>query len=209
KSHELKDGDKIQIPGSIVIKFAYGDAGERMFLDEFYQMANFDAVTSVTNKHAFTKRLDEEFSYAKRGNLPLSLLMIDIDLFKKVNDTYGHLAGDLALSHIAALIQRMVRNEDIVARYGGEEFSVILRGINLEGARGLAERIRNGVEENLMDFEGKKIPITISLGIATLVQQNYASPEELISAADQCLYAAKEGGRNKCVFQLEKDKKES
>ncbi len=196
KVHQLQDGDKIQIPASVVIKFAYGDAGERMFHEEFYQMANFDAVTSLASKHAFIKRFDEEFSYASRTNLPLSLIMCDIDFFKKVNDTYGHLAGDLALSHIADLIKKTIRNEDIAARYGGEEFAVILRGIDLEGAKGLAERIRSIVEKTPMNFENKQIKITLSLGVANMDKEKYKKPKQLIQAADQCLYAAKESGRN-------------
>lgn len=199
KVHALEDGDRIQIPGSVVIKFAHGDTGERMFLDEFYHMANFDAVTGATSKHAFTKRLDEEFSYANRTNNPLSLLMIDIDFFKKVNDTHGHLAGDLALSHIATSIMKTIRNEDIAARYGGEEFAVILRGIDSVGAAQLGERVRKGIEGFPMKFEDKMISLTVSVGVATLKEKNYKTPTELIDAADKCLYEAKETGRNKVV----------
>lgn len=197
QNHALKDGDKIQISSSTVIKFAYGDKGERMFHDEFYNMANFDAVTGIYNKHAFAKRLDEEFSHAKRASLPLSLLMIDIDFFKKVNDTYGHLAGDFVLTHVAKRIGQTIRNEDILARYGGEEFVVILRGIEGEGAIHLAERVRTAVEEEPMLFEGHSIPSTISIGVATFKGTNFDSPKSLIDSADQFLYAAKESGRNR------------
>jgi len=196
QAHTLKDGDKIQISSSTVIKFAYGDKGERMFHDEFYNMANFDAVTGIYNKHAFLKRLDEEFSHARRSGSPLSLLMIDIDFFKKVNDTYGHLAGDFVLTHIVKKIGETIRNEDILARYGGEEFVVILRGIDREGAVQLAERVRSAVENGPLQFEGHTISRTISIGVATFKEANYDMPEALIAAADQHLYAAKEGGRN-------------
>ena len=196
KTHPLKDGDKIQISSSTVIKFAYGDKGERMFHDEFYNMANFDAVTGIYNKHAFSKRLDEEFSHASRTNFPLSLLMMDVDFFKRVNDTYGHLAGDFVLNDIAQRVQKTIRNEDILARYGGEEFVVTLRGIDSEGAVLLAERIRIAVGEKPMQFEGHDVPITISIGVATLKEKNFPSPQELIDHADKHLYAAKQGGRN-------------
>ncbi len=192
----LRDGDKIQISSSTVIKFAYGDKGERMFHDEFYNMANFDAVTGIYNKHVFLRRLEEEFSHAKRTSHPLSLLMIDIDFFKKVNDTYGHLAGDFVLSHIVKRIGETIRNEDILARYGGEEFVVILRGIEKDGAVLLAERIRLSIEKNPLQFEGHTITSTISIGVSTLKGANFDSPKALLDAADQQLYAAKEGGRN-------------
>lgn len=196
KSQPLNDGDKIQISSSTVIKFAYGDKGERMFHDEFYNMANFDAVTGIYNKHAFARRIEEEFSHAKRTNLPLSLLMIDIDHFKKVNDSYGHLAGDFVLTHIAQRIGKTIRNEDILARYGGEEFVVILRGIEKDGAVQLAERARTAVEQEPLKFEGHTIAKTISIGVATLKGGNFDSPKALIEAADLQLYSAKEGGRN-------------
>jgi len=196
QSHTLKDGDKIQISSSTVIKFAYGDKGERMFHDEFYNMANFDAVTGIYNKHAFIKRLDEEFSHAKRANIPLSLMMIDIDFFKKVNDSYGHLAGDFVLTHIAKRIGQTIRNEDILARYGGEEFVVILRGTDKDNAVLLAERIREAIAKEPMLFEGHSIPITISIGIATLKGKNYDLPKALIDSADQYLYVSKQNGRN-------------
>lgn len=197
KSHTLTDGDRIQIPGSVVIKFAYGDKGEQMFHEEFYHMANFDAVTGAYSRHYFMKRLDEEFSYAKRTGIPLSLLMIDIDFFKKVNDNYGHLAGDLALNHVAKQINETIRSEDILGRYGGEEFAVVLRGIDNPGAVQLAERVRRAIETNSMKFEDQTISITVSIGVSTLTQENCSVSKELIDRADQCLYAAKEGGRNR------------
>lgn len=196
KTQTLKDGDRIQISSSTVIKFAYGDKGERMFHDEFYNMANFDAVTGIYNKHSFLKRLDEEFSLAKRTGDALSLLMLDIDFFKKVNDTYGHIAGDFMLAHIAKKIAATIRNEDILSRYGGEEFVVILRGIDKDGAVQLSERIRDSVESSPLQFEGQTIAKTVSIGVATLKDANYDSPKALIDAADHLLYAAKEGGRN-------------
>lgn len=196
-SHVLENGDKIQISSSTVIKFAYGDKGERMFHDEFYQMANFDAVTGVHNKRHFQERLREEFSLAKRKEAPLSLLMLDIDFFKKVNDTHGHLAGDFVLSQVANQIRLGIRDEDILSRYGGEEFAVILRGIEIAGAIRLAERIRETVAGYPFEFEGATIPVTISVGVATLYADNFKNPKELISAADEFLYASKKNGRNR------------
>ncbi|OGQ47493.1 MAG: hypothetical protein A3I05_02340 [Deltaproteobacteria bacterium RIFCSPLOWO2_02_FULL_44_10] len=197
-THELKNGDKIQISSSTVIKFAYGDKGERMFHDEFYHMANFDAVTSVYNKRFFIERFREELSHARRARLPLSLFMIDIDYFKNVNDTYGHLAGDFVLSHIATKIKSMIRNEDILCRYGGEEFALILRGTDHNGALLLAERIRVAVGDTFTEFEAQQISVTISTGVATLHDDNFKNADEFIAKADAYLYKSKQQGRN-CV----------
>jgi diguanylate cyclase (GGDEF)-like protein len=193
----LKSNDKIHISSETIFKFALGDEAERMFQEEMHQMANFDAVTGCLNKHVLLRRLDEEFSYSKRKGWSLSLLMIDIDFFKKVNDTFGHMAGDYVLSGVAERIQEAIRDEDILARYGGEEFSVILRGTDAEGALILAERIREVVALTPFKFEKSSIPVTISLGIATLDGKNFKKSSDLIAKADECLYASKENGRNK------------
>lgn len=196
-SHTLKDGDKIQLSSSTIFKFAYQDKLENVFHKELYKMAVIDAVTGVFNKRYFLDRLKEEFSHAKRAGLSLSLIMLDIDHFKEVNDTHGHLAGDFALAHLAALIKPMVRAEDIFARYGGEEFAIILRGAASEGALQLAERIRSTIEKSPVSFETIRIPVTISLGVATLSREEAKTPEEFIAAADRYLYESKQGGRNR------------
>ena len=208
KKQALANNDKVHISSDTLFKFAIGDEAERMFQEEMHQMANYDAVTGVLNKHALLKRLKEEFSYAKRSQqreggkskhppLPLSILMIDIDFFKKVNDTYSHMAGDYVLSGVAQRIQKTIRDEDILARYGGEEFLVILRGSDQPGAVGLADRIRALVQATPFRFEKHEIPVTISIGVATLIENNFATAQELISHADACLYKSKENGRNR------------
>ena len=195
--HKFVNGDKIQISSNTILKFAYGDAGERMFHEEFYQMANFDAVTGVQNKQSFVKRFQEEFSFAKRNNVPLSLIMCDIDFFKKVNDTFGHIAGDYALREVAQLASSTIRSEDILARYGGEEFAIILRNCALDGAVQLAERIRLKVADRQYKFEEYTFPVTISLGVATLDTSKHNKPEDLLAEADARLYKSKQGGRNR------------
>jgi diguanylate cyclase (GGDEF)-like protein len=192
----LENGDKIHISSDTIFKFAIGDAAERMFQEEMHQMANYDAVTGILNKHAFAKRLKEEFSYSKRKKIDLSLLMIDIDFFKKVNDTHGHMAGDYVLHGVAQRIQKGLRDEDILARYGGEEFTVILRGTDKKGSIILAERIRVSVESAPFVFEEKRIPITISIGSST-ISDDIGSDKKLIEVADAYLYKSKEGGRNR------------
>lgn len=197
KPQKLQSGDKIQISSSTIIKFAFGDVGERMFHDEIYNLANLDAATGVYNKQFFKKRFAEEFAFAKRSPKGMSLLMCDIDFFKKVNDTYGHMAGDFVLGHIAQIIKKTIRDEDVLARYGGEEFVVILREIGEEGAYKLAERIRKNISTDPIKFEGNTIPVTISIGIASLEDKTIESPKALIAAADEMLYTSKESGRNR------------
>lgn len=194
---ELCDGDKIQISSSTIIKFAYQDKVENIFHTELYRMAVVDALTGAYNKRYFEERLREEFTYCLRNNVPLSLLMLDIDYFKEVNDTHGHQAGDFILGHIAALTKSLIRSEDILARYGGEEFAVILKATDPKGGITIAERIRRIIDESIFEFEGKKIHLTVSLGIATLSFKNFGDYEALVKAADQFLYQSKFNGRNR------------
>lgn len=193
----LQSGDRIHISSDTFFKFAVGDAAERMFQEEMHQMANFDAVTGVLNKHAFARRIQEEFSYAKRREHPLSILMIDIDFFKKVNDTYGHMAGDYVLHGVAQRIKKSLRDEDILARYGGEEFVVILRATDIKNSILLADRIRALVEKDPFRFEKHDIPVTISVGVATLSGEEFANADAFIAHADECLYKSKTNGRNR------------
>ena len=195
---KLSDGDKIQISSVTVFKFALQDKTENIFHKELYKMAIIDPVTNIYNKRFFVERLKEEFSHSKRAKFSLSLLMVDIDFFKKVNDTYGHLAGDMILHEISKIIKGMIRNEDVLARYGGEEFVAILRGTNKTGAFTLAERIRQKVAAAPILFEDQKIPITISIGVASLDETKpHASPEDFVKDADEKLYQSKQSGRNK------------
>lgn len=195
---ELSDGDKIQISSATIFKFALQDKTENIFHKELYKMAVIDPVTNVYNKRFFVERLKEEFIHAKRRKFNLALLMIDIDHFKNVNDTHGHLAGDMLLHQLAGIVKSMMRTEDLLARYGGEEFVAILRGTAKSGAFNLAERIRLKVEKTPLEFEGKKVPVTISIGVASLDEEaSHATPEELIKHADEKMYFSKENGRNK------------
>lgn len=201
----LKSGDKIQISSATIFKYALQDRTENVFHKELYKMAVMDTVTNIYNKRYFLERLKEEFSHAKRGKKPLTLVMIDIDFFKKVNDTYGHLAGDMVLHQVAARLQGMIRTEDLLARYGGEEFAVLLRGANEEKALALAERMRRRLDEEPIKFEGQDIAVTISLGLATLTpESDIADGKALIAASDECLYASKQNGRNRVTTLSQK-----
>lgn len=193
----LKDGDKIQVSSSTIMKYAYQDKVENIFHEELYKMAVVDALTGAYNKRYFEERLREEFSYCLRNQVPLSLVMFDIDHFKLVNDTYGHPAGDYILSHTSTLARSIIRNEDLIARFGGEEFMIVLKTTDSAGALMLAERLRRLIDETTFEFEGKKIHVTISIGIATLSGQNIADWEAMIKMADTLLYESKHGGRNR------------
>jgi diguanylate cyclase (GGDEF)-like protein len=198
EEHVLHEDDKIQISPATIFKFSLADEDEKIALDELYELGVLDPLTSVYNKRSLVDRLKEELSHSRRAKIDLSIMMIDIDYFKKINDTYGHLAGDHVLVKLSKTLQAMTRHEDIVARYGGEEFAVILRDTNEEGAHLLAERIRTAVEGARHKFEGEEIRVTISIGIASLSKKDgFETYEEIISAADKGLYYSKEHGRNR------------
>ena len=196
-SHLLSDGEKVQIGNSTILKFSYQDDLDEAFQRQLYESATRDGLTKLYNKKFFSERMRAEFSYAVRHQTPLTLVMMDIDFFKKVNDTYGHLAGDFVLQRLSQVLLEALRSEDIVARYGGEEFGLILRECPAEHGFLLAERIRRRVEATAFEFNGKRIPVTLSLGCATLLGDGYQLPEALLSAADENLYRAKRAGRNR------------
>lgn len=167
--------------------------------DRLLEMSLTDGLTQISNRKCFDQRLLQEWKRAYRDGQMLSLIMIDGDHFKSVNDNYGHLCGDAVLKHFAQIFQSCVnRAGDFVARYGGEEFVVILSNTDLDGAERVAERIRKEVAESAVPWEGELIPLTISVGVAGMVPRTDMEFRYLISAADEALYEAKQAGRN-CV----------
>lgn len=192
----LQDGDRIQISSDTLMKFSYQDKLENIFHKELYRMAVTDPLTSIYNKRFFLERVEEEFAHATRGKQSLSLIMMDIDHFKQVNDQNGHLMGDFVLQEIAELIMKMIRGGDIFARYGGEEFVLLLRQTDLPSAAGLAERIRKTIEAHAFRQDGLTLKITISMGVATYTPE-CLNARALIQEADRYLYEAKQSGRNR------------
>jgi diguanylate cyclase (GGDEF)-like protein len=172
------------------------------FHAEIERMAVTDGLTGLFNHRTFQEKLSGEFRRMQRLAGPLSLLLIDIDFFKKINDAYGHPAGDEVLRGIAAVIRETIRNIDIPARYGGEEFAAILLGTNHEGARKMAERLRKTISEKTFSLDGKEVVVTVSIGAATSPYDT-GGREELVEKADQALYHAKRSGRNRCVLWSE------
>jgi len=163
------------------------------------ELSRTDGLTGLFNRRYFLDLCDLELERARRYRLPLSYLMVDIDFFKKVNDTHGHLGGDHVLAAVAALLRRELRREDAAGRYGGEEFAVLLPHTERPGALRTAERIRAIVEANPVAVEDFHVPVTVSVGVAT---GNGELPETfnvLVDAADQALYRAKREGRNRVV----------
>jgi len=193
----LSDGDKIQIGASFLLKFSLQDALEQSFQQQLYEAALRDPLTKVYNRRALTDRLETELSHVARHASELALMLLDLDHFKRVNDTFGHLAGDHVLRSFAALVSQMTRREDFFARYGGEEFAILGRTMNLEQAQLLGERIRVAVAGQPVVFEGRAIEVTVSIGVAPAWPGCMLA--ELVGAADAALYAAKNGGRNRVV----------
>ena len=201
---ELVDGDKILVGSTTILKFTYHDNLDEIFQKQMYESALRDGLTKAFNKKYFTDRLESEFTFAIRHVAPLTLVLFDIDHFKKVNDTYGHQAGDHVLSEIAALLTGALRAEDVFARYGGEEFAVICRGSDVMQGQIVAERMRKAVAQNKFVFEGTHIPLTISVGVAGLPDPSVKDAAELVSLADQALYKSKHGGRNQVTVHKPK-----
>lgn len=196
-SAPLGDGDKIQIGSNTVLKFSIQDELEEQYQRSIYESATRDGLTRLYNKKYFLETLHKEFSYCLRHRLPLSLVMFDVDHFKKINDVYGHPAGDYVLTRIAQRVSETVRNEDVLARYGGEEFALMLRESPEEDALVCAERCRQAVDRSEFIFGGTPIKVSISLGVATLLDSDFTQAEELIAVADKYLYRAKRAGRNR------------
>jgi diguanylate cyclase (GGDEF)-like protein len=145
------------------------------------------------------ERMAKELAYARRHGAPLSLIMLDIDHFKSVNDTFGHPAGDAVLIQLSKVVHDTLRTEDVFARYGGEEFAVICRGVNVERATIVAERLRELVAAMRTKADDQEIAITLSLGVAGYQETGAENPEQLIASADEALYEAKRAGRNRVV----------
>jgi two-component system, cell cycle response regulator len=196
-SHFLKNGDQLKI-GETIFKYLVGSDVESAYHEEIYTMTIKDGLTEIYNKRYFEEALERELSRAQRHRRKLSILIFDIDFFKKVNDTFGHLAGDYVLRELAAIIAKRSRHEEVFARYGGEEFVILLPESNNAEALTLADQLRRLVEKHRFIFEGEKIPVTISIGVMTTDGGEKLTSAEFIKAADEQLYVAKSQGRN-CV----------
>jgi diguanylate cyclase (GGDEF)-like protein len=198
KRQDLVDGDKISIGASTILKFTYQDQVDERYQKRLFESSLRDGLTATFNRRYFVDRLNTEMRFAARHDKALALLFVDIDHFKKINDSHGHQAGDYVLGAVAREMIATIRAEDVLARYGGEEFAIICRETEKEGVLALGERLRVAVERARLEFEGKVIPVTISVGAAVARKPQQAQP--LIAAADAAMYEAKRAGRNRVSF---------
>jgi diguanylate cyclase (GGDEF)-like protein len=193
----LLDGVRVQL-GHTIFRFGLQDEVEQAASKRIYEMSVRDGLTGVYNRRYFEDRMASEFAFAARHKTPLCVILADIDHFKRINDAHGHHAGDAVLKRVAVELQAGVRTEDLVARFGGEEFVMMSRGIDVDGGRAFAERLRAVVQRAVITWEGARIPVTMSLGVAhTLSGPTFTKAELLVAAADMALYSAKHAGRNR------------
>ncbi len=193
--YDLKDGDKISIGATTILRFTYQDQVDEHYQKKLFESALRDGLTSTFNRRYFVDRLQSEIRFAVRHDKSLALLFADIDHFKKINDTYGHVAGDAVLAAVARVMTSAIRGEDVLARWGGEEFAIICREIDQAGAQVLGERLRAAVQAHRFEHDGKVIPVTISIGAA--VERKIEDAHAFIAAADAAMYDAKRAGRNR------------
>jgi len=191
---QLRNGDLLKI-GDTIFKFLSGQNIESAYHEEIYRMTIQDGLTQVHNKRYLLEFLEGEFSRARRYERPLSLIMLDLDHFKSINDENGHLTGDFVLKETANCIRERIRREELFARYGGEEFTIVLPETLLEGAIEFADIVREMVGTHTFLFEGNTIPVTLSCGVAQLTDE-MKTIRDLIRAADERLFDAKRDGRN-------------
>jgi diguanylate cyclase (GGDEF)-like protein len=191
---QLRRGDQLTI-GDTIFKYLSGSDVEAQYHETIFNMTITDGLTAVSNKKKLDSELTKEISRALRHSRQLSLLMIDIDHFKLVNDTYGHLAGDSVLRDLASILQRRLRPDDELGRFGGEEFLAILPETPIDGAINIAEELRNRVEQHSFVVEDEQIKVTVSIGAAEL--KPGMDLKGFYKAADDMLYQAKRSGRNR------------
>lgn len=193
----LTAGDHIQI-GDAIFKFLAGNHIEGLYFEEIYRMMIYDGLTGVYNRRYLNDFLEREFSRARRHDRLLSVVFVDLDNFKEINDTYGHLAGDHVLKRVARAFGDRIRREEIVGRYGGDEFLVVIPESDIEDIVRFAERIKARIETQDIEFDNERIHVTVSIGIAVR-SESMERCEDLLARADKHLYDAKRAGKNRVV----------
>lgn len=198
---KLASNDQVKT-GNVLFKFLESGSFEAQAMGQLQTKSEKDPLTGAFNKGALQTKGSESFKRAKLLKVPLSIAVFDIDHFKKINDTYGHPAGDYVLRELSQVVStKLIRLDDFFARYGGEEFVVVLFGSNLAQATEIGERLRATIEGNPFTYSGAKLPITISVGVATIEPQ-MSMWEEMFKKADEALYASKRGGRNRVTSAI-------
>ncbi len=196
----LQNGDLVKI-GRAIFKYIAGGNIESLFHEEIYRLSVYDGLTRIHNKRYFMDFLERETARASRYGSSLALAMFDIDHFKILNDTHGHLAGDKVLERVAGRISGTIRREQLFARYGGEEFGLVLPELDPAQLRAVCESVRQAIASERVEFDGQQLSVTISVGGAFYKKgMNHAA---IIMAADAQLYRAKHEGRNRCCLEGE------
>ncbi len=202
KYSAIEDGSRILLGGTVSVRFAFMTEEEERALGRVYDAAMRDGLTGAYNRKALEERLSSECAFAVRHQTPLSIVLLDVDNFKAINDQYGHLAGDAVICEVAHRLARAVRTEDVVGRYGGEEFVVVARDVALDKAAQLAERLRKCLSTEPVAYEGLAITVSASFGVASIsCCGDKKDVRALFGIADARLYAAKRAGRNRVVAE--------
>ena len=199
--HSYGDGvfDCLPLPVDASVVSARVETFERVKrkLDQLRSQAIIDELTNSYNRRYLDEQMTVRLGEARRYEIPFSFILFDLDHFKSINDTHGHQFGDLVLRQAAELVRGQIRKEDVLSRYGGEEFAIISPHTDRNGATILAERVRNAMADKVFENSGRRVPVTISLGVASYPRDEIETAEALIACADKRLYAAKGAGRNR------------
>jgi two-component system cell cycle response regulator len=195
----LRDGDTLRV-GNCIYRFLAGGNIEADYHEEIYKLTIQDGLTQVHNRRYLIEYLERELIRSVRHKRPLTLILLDIDHFKAVNDKLGHLAGDMALRELCARVRSVIRQDELLARYGGEEFAIVLPEVDAAAARATAERIRLLVEHQPFVFNNRSYKLTVSAGVAHISEGESPTIEGILSHADSNLYRAKQSGRNRVVL---------
>jgi len=196
-------GNPIKNSSGKIIRYigVWRDVTEKIkLMHSWEKKASTDPLTKIYNMRFFYEIADRHLENIKRFQIPLSLIIFDIDYFKNINDTYGHQSGDNVINEIVSICQEIIRDEDILARYGGEEFVILLPNTDIENAKKTAERIRKKIESSKFNLKEKVTEVTISLGLTTYDQNQPVNIKELIQQADEALYESKNNGRNRTTL---------
>jgi diguanylate cyclase (GGDEF)-like protein len=196
KRHRLRPGDRVRL-GNQIFRYLGGDSLEAEYFEAVYRMMTTDGLTQAFNKRYLLEMLERELSRARRTKRPISVVMFDVDHFKKINDVHGHLAGDEVLCELCRRARTVLRADDVLARFGGEEFTLVLAETSLAEARGVGERLRLVIAQRPFSFDELEIAVTISVGVAGIAGGQAIGVAELLARADEQLYTAKGSGRNR------------
>lgn len=195
-ARRLEPGDRLRF-GNQIFTYLSASSLEAQYHESVYKIMTTDGLTQAYNKRFLMESVDREISRARRRNSPLSLLMMDLDKFKAINDTHGHLAGDAVLVEFTQRATSVLHGDETLARFGGEEFALLLPDTSSEEATQIAESVRQVVANGPVSFDGIQIPITVSIGVAEFTAEQFVDVDEFLSMADRRLYAAKASGRNR------------